>query len=127
MNALIELEGVPGVVQLQEIYFSSLNDYILVMETSSDFTSLKHYLHKRGRLPEEEACYYFKQIVSSLDFMYQRKRHHLDLKGSNILIDSNYRRTTLIDLGGAQRVLGKNFTNWVGTEKNFPPEYYSDQ
>ena len=127
VNAMIEVEGVPGVVQLHEIFYSSEMDYIVVMETSSDATSLKDHLKERGRLPENEACHYFKQIVSSLDIMYQRKRHHFDLKDSNILIDPKTRSATLIDFGGAQRVLHKNFVNWIGTEKNFPPEYYSEK
>ena len=127
VNALIELEGVAGMVQPYEIYISDSKNYILVMESFSGAKSLWTYITERGRLTEEEACHYFRQLVHTLNEMYSRKRHHFDIKDENILINSCTGRATLIDFGGAQRVRRKNFKNWIGTKENFPPEYFLEK
>lgn len=127
LNALIELRGVKGVVQPYEFYASSSKIYILVMEAFTEAKSLYTYMSERGRLTEEEACHYFRQIVHTLNEMYTRNRHHFDVKDGNIMIDSNTGIATLIDFGGAQRVKRINFKNWISTKSHLPPEYHLEK
>ncbi|GAB1523351.1 serine/threonine-protein kinase gin4 [Rhizoctonia solani] len=47
------------------------------------------YIVSRGRLPEPEALFYFKQILYGLDYCHRFNISHRDLKPENILLDKN--------------------------------------
>ncbi|CCO29331.1 hypothetical protein BN14_03340 [Rhizoctonia solani AG-1 IB] len=47
------------------------------------------YIVSRGRLPESEALFYFKQIIYGLDYCHRFNISHRDLKPENILLDKN--------------------------------------
>jgi 5'-AMP-activated protein kinase, catalytic alpha subunit len=42
---------------------------------------------RRGRLEEEEACRYFKHLVSAVAYLHQLNIVHRDLKPENLLVD----------------------------------------
>ncbi|CAE7224036.1 unnamed protein product [Rhizoctonia solani] len=47
------------------------------------------YIVSRGRLPEHEALFYFKQILYGLDYCHRFNISHRDLKPENILLDKH--------------------------------------
>ncbi|CAE6533221.1 unnamed protein product [Rhizoctonia solani] len=47
------------------------------------------YIVSRGRLPEPEVLFYFKQILYGLDYCHRFNISHRDLKPENILLDKN--------------------------------------
>lgn len=51
-----------------------------------------------ARLPEEEACKYFKNIISGIAYLHKLNIVHRDLKPENMLLDWNY-NIKIVDFG----------------------------
>jgi len=86
----------PHVCNLFDWY--NTEDFIyLVMEYASGGELFDH-MKSRGKLSENEARHFFKQILSAVDFCHSNNIIHRDLKDKNILLDfqSNIK---LIDFG----------------------------
>eukprot|EP00345_Euplotes_harpa_P009882 CAMPEP_0168353432 /NCGR_PEP_ID=MMETSP0213-20121227/23247_1 /TAXON_ID=151035 /ORGANISM="Euplotes harpa, Strain FSP1.4" /LENGTH=69 /DNA_ID=CAMNT_0008365041 /DNA_START=14 /DNA_END=219 /DNA_ORIENTATION=- len=45
-------------------------------------------LMNSGKLDEEEARYYFHQMISALEYMHGKGYYHRDIKPENLLLDS---------------------------------------
>lgn len=56
------------------------------------------YIVAKDRLPEDEARYFFRQIISALAYIHSKGYAHRDLKPENLLLDEN-NRLKLIDFG----------------------------
>ena len=76
----------------------------------------------QGRLPENSARFFFRQLVEALDYLHGQNFAHRDLKPENILIDSNW-EIKVIDFAFAVR-LGHLETALVGTPGYLAPEMY---
>lgn len=50
------------------------------------------------RLPEDEACNYFQQLIEAVEYLHRNKIAHRDLKPENILIDYD-KQLKVIDFG----------------------------
>ena len=61
--------------------------FIFVMEYLEG-GELKEYLTKKGRLNEEEAQWFFRQIVDAIFYCHRQQIIHRDLKLENILLES---------------------------------------
>ena len=55
-------------------------------------------IKKHGRLKEEEACKYYQQIISGIEYIHKNGIVHRDLKPENILLDYN-NDVKLVDFG----------------------------
>jgi 5'-AMP-activated protein kinase catalytic alpha subunit len=69
-----------------------------VLDTNTDIFVVTEYISggdlydviaSKGKLPENEAKPYFKQIVAGVDYCHRNLVAHRDLKLENILIDGN--------------------------------------
>ncbi|XP_051132279.1 CBL-interacting serine/threonine-protein kinase 6-like [Andrographis paniculata] len=75
----------PNVVELHEVMASKTKIY-LAMEFLRG-GELFERIHRRGRLGEEAARSYFRQLISAVDFCHSRGVFHRDLKPENLLLD----------------------------------------
>ena len=60
---------------------------------------LFQYILLKKRLSEEEACFYFSQIVSGIEYLHKLKIAHRDIKSENIIIEQNTKLIKIIDFG----------------------------
>ncbi len=75
-----------NLIRLYEVR-DTTNDIFLVMElVEMDLENLLD--KKKGSISEEEALYYFKQILTGLEYCHRKQVSHRDLKPANILIDT---------------------------------------
>ena len=65
--------------------------------------SLQSLTERRGRLGEEDALRYIREIAGALDYIHSRDTLHLDVKPGNIMLD-NEGRAVLIDFGISKHV-----------------------
>ncbi|KAK9756313.1 hypothetical protein RND81_01G088400 [Saponaria officinalis] len=47
------------------------------------------YIVEKGRLQEDEACTFFQQIISGVEYCHRNMVVHRDLKPENLLLDSD--------------------------------------
>ena len=76
-----------NIVQLYSVTQTSTTIY-LIMEYASG-KELFDYIILKKRLPEVEACKFYQQIISGVDYLHKLKVVHRDLKPENLLLDSN--------------------------------------
>ncbi|MDO4756635.1 MAG: serine/threonine-protein kinase, partial [Parabacteroides sp.] len=90
----------PHIVNVLEV-FEEHNTAYIAMEYIPG-CSLKYMMEKEGVLPEKKVLRYIHQIGEALDFVHEKNILHLDIKPSNILIDS-LGNARLIDFGVSKR------------------------
>jgi eukaryotic-like serine/threonine-protein kinase len=91
-----------------------------------DGTSLRTYLHERGRLSVEEVLRLGMQLAEVLCYVHAQGIVHRDLKPENILVSSDG-RLKLADFGialrlGTRRLTFSHLSNAVGTPDYMAPE-----
>ncbi|KAJ1410361.1 Serine/threonine-protein kinase, active site [Sesbania bispinosa] len=74
----------PNIVQLHEVMASKTKIYIAMelIRGGELFNKIA-----KGRLREDSARMYFKQLISAVDFCHSRGVYHRDLKPENLLLD----------------------------------------
>ena len=87
----------PNIVQLYGIIETD-RQILLIMEYIKG-QELYQYILLKKKLPEEEACLYFQQIISGLEYLNKLKIAHRDIKSENILIEQNSKTIKIIDFG----------------------------
>ncbi|KAJ1968179.1 hypothetical protein IWQ62_001398 [Dispira parvispora] len=75
------------------------NNTVLVMEYAQG-GELLSYIRQHGRLREEEARRFFREVISAIDYCHQHGILHRDLKLENIMLDQK-KRVKIIDFGFA--------------------------
>ena len=75
----------PNIIQLFEVMETKRNLF-LVLEHASGGEVLDMIMSK-GKLTEDQARKYIRQIVSALDYCHSKKIVHRDLKAENLLLD----------------------------------------
>ena len=60
------------------------------------------YIAETGRFSEDQARYFFKQLISALEYMHKNGYKHRDIKPENILLDKNF-NLKLADFGFATK------------------------
>ena len=60
---------------------------------------LFQYISLKKKIPESEACLYFQQIISSLEYLHKMGIVHRDIKPENILVDHHLKEIKIIDFG----------------------------
>ena len=56
------------------------------------------YIVSNTRLKEKEACLFFQQIISGIEYIHKLNVVHRDLKPENLLLDHN-NRIKIVDFG----------------------------
>jgi serine/threonine protein kinase len=86
------------------------------------------YVALTGRFDERIARFYFKQLITGLDYVHQRGVTHRDLKPENVLYDSHF-NLKIADFGFAAPVAGRDGTGTcktkLGTESYMAPEIHA--
>ena len=90
----------PHIVNVLEVFEENHTAYIAMEYITG--SSLKSLLDKEGKLPEAEVLGYVHQIGDALQFVHDKHILHLDIKPSNILVDTAG-QTHLIDFGVSKR------------------------
>ena len=90
----------PYIVNVLEVFEANNTAYIVMEYIAGQ--SLKSLIEHDGFLQESQTLKYVKQIAEALDFVHEKHILHLDIKPSNILIDSSD-NARLIDFGVSKR------------------------
>ena len=76
-------------------------------------------LMNSGKFSEDEARYYFSQLIHTLEYMHNKGYYHRDIKPENIMLDSNF-NLKIADFGFATKM--ETCTKRRGTLKYMAPE-----
>ncbi|KNC70456.1 hypothetical protein SARC_17018, partial [Sphaeroforma arctica JP610] len=57
------------------------------------------YAQKHRYVPERKAAFFFRQIVSGIDYLHKNSITHRDIKPANIILDAKQQIPKLIDFG----------------------------
>lgn len=76
----------PHIIRLYEV-IETPNDIYVVMEYVRS-GELFDYIVEKGRLVEDEARYFFQQIISGVEYCHRHMVVHRDLKPENLLLDT---------------------------------------
>jgi len=74
----------PNIIRLKE-FIQSTNNFYLVYEYCNGGT-LESYINNKKYLTEQEAIYFFQQIINGFKTLFTHKVLHRDLKPANILL-----------------------------------------
>ena len=86
----------PNIIQLYEIIETSKQLY-LIMEYANG-GELFDYIVSHQRVNEPEACKFFQQILSGVEYLHKLNIVHRDLKPENLLLDSQ-KNIKIVDFG----------------------------
>lgn len=86
----------PHIIQLYDI-IETKRQLFLVTEYAAK-GELFDYIVSKQRLPEEEACKFFQEIISGVEYIHKLNIVHRDLKPENLLLDYNM-SLKIIDFG----------------------------
>jgi len=104
----------PHIVQVHDV-FNENNTSYYVMDYI-DGRPLEDIIKAEGKLPEARALKYSHQVADALKYIHGRHRLHLDIKPSNVMIDS-HDNAILIDFGASKQydeVSGENTSTLLG-------------
>lgn len=112
-----------NIVEVSDVFQENGTAYY-VMEYI-DGLSLNDYVKKYGRLKEEAAVSFIKQVAEALRYVHSQNRLHLDIKPGNIMVNSNG-KAVLIDFGASKQYdeeAGENTSTLLGKTPGYaPPE-----
>jgi serine/threonine protein kinase len=95
---LLPLLNHPHIVKVYDVVEDE-DRYMIVMEYLTG-GELFRYIVKNRRINEREGRYFFRQLISALDYCHTNSIIHRDLKPENVLLDSKM-QVRLIDFGFA--------------------------
>ncbi|KAL2141695.1 hypothetical protein VTI28DRAFT_2061 [Corynascus sepedonium] len=85
--AILKLIRHPNIIELQDIWENSSEIYLVTEYVEKG--DLFEFINWNGPLQEEEAIFYFRQIMAALDYCHSFNICHRDLKPENILLKAN--------------------------------------
>ena len=86
------------------------------------------YLNKKGKLKESDACKFFHQIISGLDYLHQCGVAHRDFKPENIILTNNNQILKIIDFGLSNTYKkGQLLKTPCGSPCYVPPEMIKEE
>ena len=86
-----------NIVKLYQIVETKLTIYLI--QENVPGKEFMEYLTKKGKLKEVDACKFFHQIISGLEYMHKCGVAHRDFKPENILITKDDTVLKIIDFG----------------------------
>ncbi|KAK7580444.1 hypothetical protein V9T40_001073 [Parthenolecanium corni] len=96
----------PHIIKLYQV-ISTPSDIFMIMEYVSG-GELFDYIVKHGKLKEHEACRFFQQIISGVDYCHRHMIVHRDLKPENLLLDHNL-HVKIADFGLSNMMMDGEF------------------
>ena len=87
----------PNLVQLYCVVETEKQIY-LIMEYIQG-KELFQYILLKKKLSESEACFYFQQIVSGIEYLQKLKIAHRDIKSENMIIEQKTNNLKIFDFG----------------------------
>ena len=93
---------------LKKIHHPNIVKLFCVIETDRQIfiimeyikgNELFQYILVKKKLDEEEACFYFLQLINCIDYLNRIKISHRDLKAENIIIEQKTKEIKMIDFG----------------------------
>jgi len=93
---ILKLIRHPNIIQLYEIIETPKQLY-LVMEYCNGGELFEHIV-ANNRIKEKEACRFFQQIISGVEYIHKLNVVHRDLKPENLLLDYNM-NIKIVDFG----------------------------
>lgn len=105
--------------------FMSEKSIIIVMELC-DGGELQQYLEGKGRLTENEATTFLKQIINGFKGLHEIDAMHRDFKAANVLLHQHVCK--IADLGFAKQVKEEGMTTTIlGTGLTMAPEVHQEK
>ncbi|KAG8056775.1 hypothetical protein GUJ93_ZPchr0002g26142 [Zizania palustris] len=83
--AVMKMVSHPNIVELHEVMATRTKVYLALELVRGG--ELFHRIARHGRVGEDVARRYFRQLVSAVDFCHSRGVYHRDLKPENLLLD----------------------------------------
>ena len=135
VHAMRQLRGHPNIVQLKDVV--ELADAVYIVMERIEGPDLLDLIRRQpdGRMAEQQARVYFRQILAALRHAHARGLLHCDLKPANVRLhegrDGSY-SAVVVDWGLARRLNGKQPASlMMGTPAYASPEqltgYSADQ
>ena len=87
----------PNIAQMYETYSTIHNFYLMIEYVSGG--DLFDYITSHNYLSEKKACYFFRQIISVLEYLIDLGISHRDIKPENILLNESHTQIKFIDFG----------------------------
>lgn len=110
----------PHIAQIKD-FFVENNVYCLVI-AYIDGNTVNYLISKQGKLSENQAIKYIRQIGSALAFLHQGGCTHRDVNPRNIMIQLHQDRAILIDFGLAKDIVRTN-SNRNGLSRAGSPDF----
>ena len=85
-----------NIIQFMEKLETKDNIYIVMEYIQGEVLDL---FNKKGKLSEIEACHFFQQIISILEYLHEQNIAHRDLNPANIIINNSSNNIKLFDFG----------------------------
>lgn len=95
--SILKTTNHPNISQLYET-LSTSNNYYIIMEFISG-GDLFNYIQIKKKLTETQSCYFFRQIIASVDYLHKQEIIHRDIKPENMLLDEDNKMLKVIDFG----------------------------
>ena len=86
-----------NISKLYQVVETKLNIYLI--QEYIEGKDFMEYLKKKGKLKEIEACKFYHQLISGLQYIHQCGIAHRDFKPENILLTNNNTILKIIDFG----------------------------
>lgn len=96
---IMKLISHPNIMALYEVW-ENKSELFLVLEYVEG-GELFDYLVSKGKLPEQEAVHYFRQIIQGVAYCHNYNICHRDLKPENLLVDKKNHQIKIADFGMA--------------------------
>ncbi|MBO7574589.1 MAG: SEL1-like repeat protein [Bacteroidales bacterium] len=111
----------PHIIRIYDIFEENGTAYYVM--SFLDGGALSEIVKTNGALPEEKAIDYIKQVATALEYIHKQSILHLDVKPSNILLNS-IGEAVLIDFGISKHYDsegGQTSTTPTGISKGYAP------
>ena len=95
----------PNIAQMFETYLTVHNIYLMMEYIEGG--DLFDYINKNLFLPENKACYIYRQLIGVIEYLNNMGITHRDIKPENILLDKNKKNIKVIDFGLSNYCIGK--------------------
>ena len=95
----------PNIAQMFETYSTVHNIYLMMEYIEGG--DLFDYINKKVYLPEQKACYIFRQLIGVIEYLNTMGISHRDIKPENILLNKDKTNIKVIDFGLSNYCNGK--------------------